>query len=423
MKIGLGNKIELSKWKKIAFLFPLILLLCLLVYWFVRPSDLSSHPVEKNKSITPAKMYLDVCVDSLTVSHSKFKRNQTLSDIILPYVSAQDVYKLSVLDKSQFNVKEIKAGNKFTLITSRDSIPTLNYFIYSKSLSEFVVCSFIDSVKLYTFKKDVVTKTKQFNTVINSSLYEAIYDVGVSAELSWLLSDIYQWTIDFHDIKKGDSVSVLYNEQFVDSVSLGISNIVASKFVHEKHPYYAIGYNDGGTVGFWDDNGNNLRKSFLKTPLKFSRISSKFTNARRHPILKIVRPHHGVDYAAPLGTPVWAVADGVVIKRSYDKGAGNMLKIRHRNHNGKYVTGYLHLRSFARGIKIGGKVNQGQVIGYVGSTGLSTGPHLDYRIWKNGKPINPLNITQEKGVPISKKVKSEFILYKDSVINLVNTRL
>jgi murein DD-endopeptidase MepM/ murein hydrolase activator NlpD len=227
------------------------------------------------------------------------------------------------------------------------------------------------------------------------------------------LSEIYAWSIDFFGLQKGDQFKVIYDESFVDSVSVGISRIHAAWFYHMGHEFWAIPFEQDSVVSFFDEDGNSLRKAFLKAPLRYSRISSGFSNSRLHPILKIRRPHHGVDYAAPAGTPVEAVGDGQVIAAAYERGGGNYVKIRH---NGVYTTSYLHLSRFGKGIRKGVYVKQGDVIGYVGSTGLSTGPHLDFRFYKNGQPINPLKVEAPPVEPIHESNIRDYELVKRSMM-------
>lgn len=420
----IGNGIEKNKKSRVRFRqlsISLLLVLCILAGTWLVVNDSENVAMSTKPKRGAYDIRLGVLVDSLDVKSFKVKSNQTLSDILLPYgVSFKEIYDLSIKDKKQFDVRSIKAGNEYTIMTRKDDSKKLEHFIYCRSLSEYVVCSFVDSIQIATLKKKIRTERKRLSFRIDNSLYLAVSKAGGLTGLSPILSDIYQWSIDFYGIQKGDSVTVIYDEQFVDTTSVGVDKIIAAKFTHAENPYYAIGYEDGDKSGFWNEDGESLRKSFLMAPLKFSRISSKYSNARMHPVLRIVRPHRGIDYAAPSGTPVWSVADGVVTRRSYDKGNGNIIKIKHSLHNGRYETGYLHLRSFAKGIKVGSRVKQGQIIAYVGSTGISTGPHLDYRIWRNGKNINPLSISQEKGTPISKGVKDEYSIYKDSVINILD---
>lgn len=233
------------------------------------------------------------------------------------------------------------------------------------------------------------------------------------ASLAAEMEDIYQSTISFFSIQKGDNFTVIYDERYIDTLPAGIGRIWGAKFNYGGKTYYAIPFRQGNKIAYWDQDGNSLRKLMLITPLKYTRISSRFTYSRLHPIYKTYRAHTGVDFAAPKGTPVHAVADGTVIFKGWGGGGGNTLKIKHNN---GFMTGYLHLSGYAKGIRQGSRVSQGQLIGYVGSTGASTGPHLDYRVWRNGKPIDPLKIPQEPGEPIHKANRAAYEYVRDRIM-------
>src|SRR5690606_28735278 len=207
---------------------------------------------------------------------------------------------------------------------------------------------------------------------------------------------------------------VIYDEMFVDSASIGIGNIYAVQFDHAGTENYAFRFFQDDRFDYFDEQGQSLRKAFLKSPLEFARISSRFSHSRLHPVLRIRRPHHGVDYAAPKGTPVRTIGDGTVITRAYQAGgAGNYLKIKH---NSVYVTTYMHLSGFAQGVVQGARVKQGQVIGFVGSTGMSTGPHLDFRVHKNGTPVDPLKVEAPPVEPMHETKMAEYTVLKDSLL-------
>jgi murein DD-endopeptidase MepM/ murein hydrolase activator NlpD len=235
-------------------------------------------------------------------------------------------------------------------------------------------------------------------------------------ELALELSEIYAWTIDFFGLQKGDSIRVYYDEQYVDSTRVGIGRIYAADFYHGRKWLEAFYFEAGDVHSYFDGDGKSLRKAFLKAPLNYKRISSHFTYARKHPIYKTVRPHTGVDYAAPAGTPVVSIGDGVVIEKGYKGGGGNTVKIKH---NSTYTTAYLHLQKYGPGIAVGTRVSQGQVIGYVGSTGASTGPHLDFRVWKNGTPVDPLKMESPPVEPVPTKYRPEF----DSIVTIMRGEL
>lgn len=322
-------------------------------------------------------------------------------------IGTQKVVRLDQLTKNICPLRTIRSGNYYTTFTRQDSTAVhLDHLVYEKNLIDYVVFSFVgDSVAVREGQREVEIRRQKSTAVISSSLWKAIMDANLPYALASEMEEIYQWTVDFFGIQVGDRFTVIYDEKFIDTLSVGIGRVWGAKFTHRGKNIYAIPFEQGGKLQYWESDGGSLRKQLLKAPLKFTRISSKFSHARLHPVLKKYRPHHGVDYAAPSGTPVRAVADGVVTAKSFDKAAGNMLKIKHPSN---LTSGYLHLRGFAKGIKVGARVSQGQVIGYVGSTGRSTGPHLDFRLWKGSTPINPLNVPQKPSEPISKDNREKF---------------
>jgi murein DD-endopeptidase MepM/ murein hydrolase activator NlpD len=264
--------------------------------------------------------------------------------------------------------------------------------------------------------KEVNRKLKSASGVINSSLWVAMQQSGVDPNMAVALANIYQWSIDFYAIQKGDAFKVIYEELSVEGKPISIGEIHSAIFLHNGKEYYAHRFEQNNVTDYFDEKGQNLRKEFLKAPLKFSRISSRFSNSRLHPVLRIRRPHHGVDYAAPKGTPVHTIGNGTVVKAAYSGGAGRMVTVRHSN---GYTTSYLHLAGFGPGIRPGASVSQGQVIGYVGSTGLSTGPHLDFRVYKNNVAIDPLKMESPPALPVSAKYRATF----DSVSMLYQKNL
>lgn len=235
-----------------------------------------------------------------------------------------------------------------------------------------------------------------------------------SPQLAIVLSHIFGWTIDFFGLQKQDEFRVIYEQEFVDGKALDNFHILAASFRASDSTYYAIPFVQDGEELYYNERGNSLEGAFLKAPLDFYRISSRFTNSRYHPVLKRYRAHHGVDYAAPAGTPVYAIGSGKVIAKAYQaNGGGNYVKIKH---NGTYTTTYMHLSRFAKGLKVGSTVKQKEIIGYVGSTGLSTGPHLDFRVYENGRPINPLTIKSQPKKPISEANRAAFSQVCDSLV-------
>ena len=346
--------------------------------------------------------------DNYNVERKKVESGESWSKILGEYgIGTQKVLRLDQLTREICPLRTIRAGSYYTTFTRQDSTSVhLDHIVYEKNIIDYVVFSFVgDSVAVREGQREVEIRRKKSTAVISSSLWGAIMESNLPYALASEMEDIYQWTVDFFGIQVGDRFTVIYDEKFIDTLSVGIGRVWGAKFTHRGKDIYAIPFEQGGKLQYWEADGGSLRKQLLKAPLKFTRISSKFSHSRVHPVLKKYRPHHGVDYAAPSGTPVRAVADGVVTVKTYKKADGNILKIKHP---GNLTSGYLHLRGFAKGIKVGAKVSQGQIIGYVGSTGYSTGPHLDFRLWKGGTPINPLKVPQKPSEPISKDNRERF---------------
>ncbi len=363
----------------------------------------------------PVNLLYGLPMDSFLLEHKKVKRNEFLGSILAGYgVDYSVIDKLSRNYRDVFDVRKLKRGNAYTAFLTKDSIPKLRYFVYEKSIAEYVVYDLCDTAFIYAGQKDITTLRKRGSGVIESSLWNAMVDNKLNPMLAIELSEIYAWSIDFFGIAEKDSFTVIYDEQFVDSISLGISKIHGAVFSHLGHAYYAVPFMQDSVESFFDEEGKSLRKAFLKAPLRYSRISSGFSNNRFHPVLKYYRPHHGIDYAAPTGTPVFSIGDGKVIAKGYQKrGGGNYLKIKH---NSVYTSVYMHLNSFSRGISTGSIVKQGQQIGTVGATGLATGPHLDFRIYMNGKPVNPLKVKAPPVEPIKTENLAAFTAEKELII-------
>lgn len=360
--------------------------------------------------------------DAYRVERNPIASGQTLGKILSDYgVPAARIDRLDKIAKEVFPLSGIRAGNNYTAFIHEDSLfaPHLDYLVYERNATQYVVFALHDndSIRVYTGEKPVTLVRRKKTAEINTSLWGAIMREKMPYALASELEDIYQWSIDFFGIRQGDSFTVIYDEQFVDSTSVGTGRIWGAKFNHGGREHYAIPFRQNGKIAYWEYDGGSLRKQLLKAPLKYSRISSRFSNARLHPVYKVYRPHHGVDYAAPAGTPVHAVADGIVVFKGWGGGGGNTLKIKHP---GNLMTGYLHLSRYAKGIAQGTRVTQGQLIGYVGQTGTATGPHLDYRIWKNGKAIDPLKVPSEPAEPIAAENRRAFEFVRDRIVAELN---
>ena len=347
-------------------------------------------------------------IDSFRIDTCIVKAGETLGGIMNKLgATRQQITSITLMPRSAFDVRTIRPGKTYYALYQTDSTGTerLEYYIYLPNIREAFVLHLTDSIHVEHTEKPIIHRNRAAEVVIESSLWNAMVSNDLPAELALELSDIYAWTIDFFGLQKGDSIRVYYDEQYVDSIRIGIGRIYAADFYHGKKWQEAFWFENGDISNYFDAEGNSLRKAFLKAPLNYKRISSGFTYARKHPIYKVVRPHTGVDYAAPAGTPVVSIGDGIVTMKQYKGGGGHTVKIKH---NSTYTTAYLHLSKYAKGLAVGQRVQQGQVIGYVGSSGASTGPHLDFRVWKNGTPIDPLKMQSPPALPIPEQYKDTF---------------
>lgn len=357
--------------------------------------------------------------DSFDLITGRIKRNGFLSEVLLQHgVSMQEIDQTIKNSKSVFDVRKIRSGNNYILFCDRDSNGKAKYLVYEHDPQISYVFSFNDSLNITPFRKQITSEIKYSSGTIKTSLWDAMIDGGLHPNLAVQLSEVFAWTVDFFGLQKGDNFKVIYEELSIEGKSLGTGKIYGAQFNRSGSSITAIPFIQDGRESFFDIDGNSLRKAFLKAPLVFSRISSHFSSARMHPILRIVRPHYGVDYAAPIGTPVHAIGDGRVISATNEGGAGRMVKIQH---NSVYATGYMHLSRFGDGISTGKFVKQGDIIGYVGSTGLSTGPHLDFRFYKNGSPVDPLKVDAPPVEPVSEENKAKFEKMKTVVLGLLGT--
>ena len=353
--------------------------------------------------------------DDYEVDYGIVKQGQNLSYLLADHgLSHRAVHRVNEKSEGVFDVRKIRAGQAYAVFTTRDSVPQAAYFVYEESPKAYVVFDLRGDCSVRRGENPTEWRQKEVKGRVESSLWVAMQNSDASPLLAMVLSNIYGWSIDFFDLKKDDEFRVVYEQEYVNGQGLDNFHVLAAAFRHTDSSYYAIPFTQDGEELYYNEKGNSLEGAFLKAPLDFYRISSRFSNARFHPVLKRYRAHHGVDYAAPAGTPVYAVGSGKVIAKAYQRnGGGNYIKIRH---NRTYVTTYMHLSRFAKGIRVGSEVKQKQVIGYVGSTGLSTGPHLDFRVHENGKPINPLTIKSQPKKPISAQNKAAFATLCDSLV-------
>ena len=342
--------------------------------------------------------------DTLSLKEGSVQKGQFFSTLLNSLgMGASEAYTLTQVCDSVFDVRSLRVGNAYKAYYSGEN---LRYLVYDRDRVSSVVFDCMAPYGAWVYEKPITYVERFAEVTINSSLWNDMRAADVSPLLILELSDIYAWTVDFFGLQKGDRFKVLYQEKLCAGEVVAIDTVRYAVFSHGGTEFPAIMFDqkDNGNI-WWNEKGESMRKAFLKAPLQYSRISSCFSNARVHPVTRKVQPHHGVDYAAPTGTPVMTIGDGVVTSVKYEGAGGNVVRIKH---NSVYSTAYLHLSKYASGLKAGQRVKQGDVIGYVGSTGRSTGPHLDFRVWKNGTAINPLTMDSPPAEPLKEENKAAF---------------
>lgn len=355
-------------------------------------------------------------LNNYNVKKSKVKNGDSFGSILernnLYY---PQIYNIVQKVKKVYDIRKINIGKPYTILSSKDSLNTPQVFIYQPNKIDYVVVSLTDS--LWAEKKSKAVKIKEFEAegIITSSLSETMEKQKLSPLLSNELSEIYAWTIDFFRLEKGDNFKIIYSAKYIDdSIYVGLNRIHSAFFEHRGKPFYAIEFETDpkrGIVEYFDENGKNLRRAFLRSPVQFSRVSSRYNLKRRIAYYGYrIRPHKGTDFAAAVGTPIRATASGTVTKSSYTRSNGNYVKIKH---NGTYSTQYLHMDK--RGVKVGQFVKQGDYIGTVGMTGNTSGPHVCYRFWKNGRQVDPLKQKLPEAKPISKELKERYMVHMDPI--------
>lgn len=388
------------------------------ILFFLLKGLFGSEPqnnIEKLAAIEPVENIYGFVDDSLIHKSGIVNKNETLSDILDPFhVENSNVTEIAQISKELFDVKKIRTGKSYHLFFADDSLNTLKYFVYEKDPIQFVLYNFCDSVNIQNGEKEVTVIEEVKSAVIKSNLYDALLENDATIELAVRLSKIFAWQIDFYRLRKGDNFKVIYEKHYVDNKMVGIGKILGAYFYNYKKEFYAIPFIQDSVYQYFDENGNSLRKELLKTPIEFARISSRYSSRRFHPVLKTFRPHTGIDYAAPTGTPIRTVGDGKIIAVSYSKNNGNYVKIRH---NSVYTTMYLHMSKFGKGIRKGTMVKQGQIIGYVGRTGLATGPHLHFNFYLNGSPVDPLKIEIPPSHPVKENLREKYNIQKTLVMD------
>ncbi|MCA1797287.1 MAG: peptidoglycan DD-metalloendopeptidase family protein [Geobacteraceae bacterium] len=395
-------------------LFLLLVGIGTLLYFFIQ--DKSLYESEVPQPVDPVDPHIlqpavfddplpEAIIESRreTISHA-VESGETITHLLGHYFSPAEILQIARKAKPVFPLHKLSAGHQYSIELEEEEFISFRYDIDSE---EQLIIEKKDG-EIHVERKPIPydIEVESIGTEIESSLFGSIASIGESSQLAIDIMNIFAWDIDFiRDIRRGDYFSAIVEKRYRNGKLEGYGNVLAAHFSNQGENFYAFYYANNGSGGYYDQHGQSLRKAFLKAPLSYTRISSGYTNSRYHPVLNEWRPHLAVDYAAPTGTPVKAIAEGTVARKSYDRNNGNMIRLRHKN---AYESTYIHLNRFGRGIKKGVKVKQGDIIGYVGSTGLATGPHLDFRVFKNGTPINPLRIKATPAEPIASHNKAEF---------------
>lgn len=360
-------------------------------------------------------------LDSFNVTESLIQRNEFLASILELYnVDNNTISKLQEKSKYVYDVRKMKAGTQYTVFSSKDTSRKVCYFVYQPNAIDYVLYDLRDSVSVFAGKRQVTARLETASGIINGSLYETFQKSGTDPALAMKLADLYAYTVDFYSIHDGDYFKILYEQRYIKDEPVETGAIQSAVFSHNGEKHYAFYYKSDTTEAgdYYDEKGKSLRSSFLKAPLKFSHITSGYSLRRFHPVQKRWKTHLGTDYAAPEGTPIIATGDGMVVESEFSNNNGNFVKIKHDD---TYTTQYLHMTKQA--VRAGQSVRQGQIIGFVGSTGLATGPHVCYRFWKNGKQVNPLQQTFPPSVPLPESVMprfADYVIKQQQQLNTVN---
>ena len=358
-----------------------------------------------------------ILMDSFDIKKDTVKSGETISDILYAnHIAWPKINAISDISKGIFDITRVNAGKKYSVIYSSDTTEKAQYFIYELNAVNYIVLD-LNKMNVYTGEKQVEIKLKTSSGVIKSSLWLTMEEQKLSPKLTADLSTIYAWTIDFFKIQKGDAFRVHYEDKYIEGEYIGIGRILAAEFTHKGQDFYSFYFEENKSFGdYYDEQGKTLRKSFLMAPVDYKRISSPYSNRRKHPVTGQWKGHFGTDYAAATGEPIWSTANGTIILATHSKNNGNYVKVKH---NETYTTQYLHMSKIKPGIRKGVYVKQGDIIGYVGSTGLATGPHVCYRFWKNGKQVDPFKQKLPPGDPIKNENKEAYMLAKDSLMQIL----
>ena len=370
-----------------------------------RSNKHGQSPLEKHEALLAYGIQINKPGAPLQAIVDTVQKNQFLADILLGHGVPYGLIDQLARDREVFDVRYIRPGQPYTILKDSDS--TSRHFIYEINRIDYATWTFHgdSAVSVERSSKPIERRQREVVGVIKSSLYETLIAADAPIELTNRLADVYAWSLDFYRIQPGDRFKAVYTENFVDDQSVGVAEIHSAVFNYRGVDFWAFYFDQDSLGSFYDEEGNSLQRAFLQAPVKFSRISSRYSKRRFHPVQKRYKAHLGTDYAAPHGTPIRSTGDGTVIAAGYTSGNGNYVKIRH---NSIYTTQYLHMSKFAKGMKAGKAVKQGDVIGYVGSTGLATGPHVCYRFWKNGVQVDPFLQDIPPAFPVREELREVY---------------
>ncbi len=387
-----------------------------------KASEVVKPTIIEEKKEPPVVKEFGYNLNNFTVVRDTVKPGDSFGAILDSHgISRAKVFEISNKIKDTFNVARITAGKAYTLLKSKDTTEKAQVFVYQNGLIDYTVVDFRDSIIARKSAKPVKLVEKIASGTIENNLSQTFDDMNLSFIVAYKMADIYAWTIDFTRLQAGDQFKVIYTEKFInDTIPAGIGEIKASYFEHKSKPIYAFKFEDdtiNRTSDYFDQDANNLRRAFLRAPVQFSRISSRYNLKRRIRYYgNKIRPHRGTDFAAPVGTQILATADGTVTKSERKGGNGKYVKIRH---NATYETQYLHMSRQA--VKVGEYVRQGDIIGYIGMTGNTSGPHVCYRFWKNGKEVDPFREDLPASKPLSDSLKPAFYEHIEPLKNKLDS--
>lgn len=396
-----------------------ILLLVILAVVIISCKKDSPQVVKVETKPNPFKLE---AVDELIEVRDTIQSGETVSDILTPLgVPAKMINEIELKALKVFPLSQFRSEKELFIYAKWDSVTTVKYMVYVIDEIEQVIFDLRDSIKIYRNQREHIVKQVEARGKIKVGLIEDLKELGFDDEVGFNAADVFESRIDFMKLQPGDSFDIIFDQYYVAGQPVKVGKVYAAKMNHSKKNYYAFLYEKEKPNSYYDEKGESLIGMFLMAPLKFKhRISSRFSKNRFHPVLHRRKAHLGTDFAAPHGSPIQSTAHGVVVEAGYNSGNGNFVKIKH---NSTFTTQYLHMSRFAKGIKRGAKVSQGQTIGYVGSTGLATGPHVCYRFWKNGRQVDPFREKSNATTPLSKKLLPDFIREKDVWLTKLNNNV